>query len=171
MRKIVVAVNVLMLFYSAHSQRNYSLSGTANFDFLTNGLGANDDGVGFSVLSNVFTKKRIQLKVDASLDHCFGDKILIMDSLGNNLPSSATLVGLRLGPECFVTDKISLSALYGYTTYHVYGDKNHSGSYKLAITSYLGKNKRTLFAVSFSKLTGTYSFVHFCGISIGSRIL
>jgi hypothetical protein len=127
---------LLIIFQNAQSQKNYSLLASANFSFLTNGLANNDAGIGLSVAANVFAKKPLQLKAEASLDHFIGDKILYRDAFGKKYPSNPTMLNFRAGPEFFI-NKISIAALYGYVSYKLYDYKVHSGNFKLALNSHL----------------------------------
>lgn len=105
------------------------------------------------------------------MDHFLGDKIFITDSLGNDYPSSGTIVSFKAGPELFVTKNISIMALYGFAKYQLYDYKSHTGNFKLSLTVRPPKHPKMLIGFQYSKLTGDYSNVHFWGINIGSRIL
>ena len=171
MRKILCMASLVFIISHVTAQKNYSLSASANFNFGSSGLGANNSGFGFSIQSNLFANQNLELKAEGSLDHLFGDKILVTDTLGNKYPSSATLISFRAGPELFISKNIAIAALPGYTRYQLYSDKSHSFSYKLALTSYLGKRKKTQMGIYFTKFTGDRSYVHFWGINMGFKIL
>jgi hypothetical protein len=171
MKKLLCFVLLACIFADSKAQRNFSLSALANFNFLTTGLGVNDAGVGLSVQGNAFAKKKLQIKAEASLDHFIGDKRYYTDAFGNDYPSNPTLRNFRMGPEFFVNNNISMTALYGYVTYQLFDYRAHSGNYKLGLTVHPPKHPKMLIAFQFTKLTGDNSDVHFFGVSVGSRIL
>ena len=156
---------------NGHSQKNYSLSASVNFDFLTEGLGTNDAGIGFTVHSNLFAKKKLQLRTEVSLDYFIGDKVYYTDMQGNTSPSNPVAVNLKAGPEFFITNKISFAALYGYIRYEYAWQIVHSGDFKFVLTMRPPKHQRMLIGFQFSTLTGDYSNVHYWAISIGCKIL
>lgn len=169
MRKICFAAFLLTLFLNVHSQKNYSLTVSSNFNFLTNGISLNDAGIGFSVSANAFAKGRLQLKADASLDHFIGDKQCLLDAFSECYESNPTMLNFRIGPEFFM-GRISLTTLYGYVTYKFFDYRVHSGNFKLALNAHLGKQKRILMGTYYTTLTGEKSDVHFWGLNIGYRI-
>jgi hypothetical protein len=170
MRKSWFATFLLIIFLNAHSQKNYSITASSNFSFLTNRIGNNDAGIGLSVAANAFATRPFQLKAEASLDHFIGDKLLYRDAFGNDYPSNPTMLNFRAGPELFI-NRISIAALYGYVSYKLYDYKVHSGNLKLAFAVRPPKHSKMSVGAYFTTLTGKYSDVHFWGVSIGFKIL
>jgi hypothetical protein len=170
MRKILLAAFLLVLFLNVHSQKNYSLTASANFSFLTNGLANNDAGIGLSVRGNAFAKKRLQLRTDASLDHFIGDKSCLLNPSGGCYTSNPTIFNLATGPEFFIR-RVSIAALYGYVTYKFFDFRVHSGNLKLALAVRPPKHNKMSIGANFTTLTGKYSDVHFWGVSVGFKIL
>ena len=171
MRKFLLSFYMITSILSAHSQKNLSLSASVNFDFLTEGLGTNDAGIGLTVHSNLFAKKKLQLRVEGSLDHFVGSKELMIDSIGNHYYDEPTMISIKAGPEVYVTKNISIAALYGYVQYKEFSENIHSGNFKFVLTMRPPKHQRMLIGFQFSTLTGDYSNVHFWAISLGSKVL
>lgn len=167
MRKIWLAF-LLIIFQDAQSQKNYSLSTSVNFSFLTEGVTLNDAAIGLSLHGNAFAKKRLQLRTDASLDHFIGNKLCYIDPSGGCYPDP-TMFNLAMGPEFFMR-RVSVAALYGYITYRLYGYKVHSGNLKLALAVRPPKHDKMSIGVQFTTLTGKYSDVHFWGVKVGFKI-
>ncbi len=170
MKKWIYLLSLLCTFTLAKAQKNYSLSASSNFSFLTNRIGQNDAGIGLSVAANAFAKRPLQLKAEASLDHFIGDKLLYRDAFGNDYPSNPTMLNFRAGPEFFI-NKISIAALYGYVSYKLYDYKVHSGNFKVAFAVRPPKHSKMLVGAYFTTLTGKYSDVHFWGVNLGFKIL
>lgn len=168
------SVAILLLLFSASStlaQKNYSLFVSANFDFLTKGLGTNDAGFGLTLHSNFFTKQRLQLKAEVSLDHFIGNKLLMVDSLGNHYYGNPTMLSIKAGPEIFIARKISVSALYGLVRYKFFADEIYSESIKIALVVQPPKHKNMRIGFYFTKLPDSKSAVHYFGINVGFRII
>lgn len=168
MRNALIFLLASVSFLKANSQKSYSLSASGNFDFLVSGLGTNNGGLGIIVHSNFFTKDKLQLGAEVSLDQFLGSKLLMVDSLGNNYGNTPAMLSLKLGPEFFITKNTSLAALYGYTQYNWFDATIRSGSLKFSLTTHPRKHPKMLIGFSFTKMTGG---VHFFAISVGSKIL
>jgi len=171
MRKFLLAVYMMISFLNGHCQKNYSLSASANFDFLTEGLGTNDAGIGLTVHSNLFAKKKLQLRAEGSLDHFVGSKEVMIDSVGNHYYDEPTMISIKAGPEFYVTKNISVAALYGYVQYKEFRENVHSGNFKFVLTVRPPRHPNMLIGFQFTKLTGDNSYVHFVAINLGFGIL
>jgi len=171
MRKALFCLLFSTFLLAGHSQKNHSLAASADFDFLTNGLGMNDAGIGFTIHYNLFTRSKLQLRTEASLDHFFGSKDLMIDSAGNHYYDSPTMLAFKAGPEFHFTKGLALAVLYGYVQYEEFTDKIHSGHLKFVLTARPPKHPKRLIGFQYTKLTGDYSRVHFAGINIGFQVL
>ena len=138
---------------------------------MTQGLGTNDAGVGLTAYSNLFAKNKLQLRAEGSLDHFFGSKELMIDSIGNHYYDNPTMISIKAGPEFYLTENISIAALYGYVQYKEFSENIHSGNFKFVLTVRPPGYPDMLIGFQFIKLTGDYPDVHFWAISIGSKIL
>lgn len=171
MRKVLFSVIVASSFLNAHSQRNFSLSASGNFSFLVRGSGLNNGGFGINIHSNLFTKNKLQLRAEASIDQFLGGKLLMEDSLGNPYNSNPAILSFKAGPVYFVTKNTSIAALYGYCRYNYFGDNYRSDSFKFVLTTRPRQHPRLLIGCSFTKMTGVNDDIHFCGVNVGYKIL
>ena len=171
MRKAVLCLAFSITILAAYSQKNYSLSTSANFDFLTAGLSMNDAGIGFTIHYNLFTQQKLQLRTEASLDHFFGSKDLMVDTAGNHYYDSPSMLALKAAPEFHFTRGLAVAVLYGSVQYEEFTDKIRSGHLKFTLTARPPKHPKMLIGFQYTKLTGDYSYVHFAGINIGFQIL
>jgi hypothetical protein len=171
MRKLALLLFFSVFVLAAHSQKNYSLSASADFDFLTQGVGMNDAGIGFTIHYNFFAQNHLQLRTEGTLDHFIGSKDLMVDSSGNHYYDSPTMLALNVGPEYHFTKGLALAVLYGYVQYEEYTTNIQSGHLKFILTARPPKHPKMLIGFQFTKLTGNYAYVHFAGINIGFQIL
>jgi hypothetical protein len=95
----------------------------------------------------------------------------MIDSIGNHYYDEPTMIGIKAGPEIYVTKNILVAALYGYVQYKEFRENIHSGNFKFVLTVRPPTHPNMLIGFQLTKLTGDYSNVHFCAISLGSKIL
>lgn len=171
MRRIFVLFLTLPCFCTVQGQKNYSLSTSIHFDFGTKGLSTNDAGIGLGVHSNFFSKKKLQVRTEAAVDHFIGNKLLYIDNLGNHYNGNPTMISLKAGPEIFIFKNISVAGLYGVVGYKWFADKMRSDVLKLLITAYPEKLKRSLFSFYYSPIPQHRTKVHFFGVSLGYTVL
>ncbi|MGZ3938054.1 MAG: hypothetical protein ACXVLT_05060 [Flavisolibacter sp.] len=171
MQKSALCLLFSLSILAAQSQKNYSLSVSANFDFLTAGLGMNDAGIGFTIHYNSFAQHKLQLRTEVSLDHFIGSKLLMLDSAGNQYYDNPTWLALKSGPEYHFTRGLAVAVLYGYVQYEEFKDKVQSAHVKFILTARPPKHPKMLIGFQYTMLTGDYSYVHFAGINIGFQVL
>lgn len=169
MKKAWCFALLLFVFFHSEAQKNYSLSASANFDFLTKGLRLNDAGIGATINANFFAPKKLQLRTETSLDHFFGDKILYVDSLRSAINDSRIMFTIKAGPEFFFVPELSASFIYGFTAYKAANVDIRTGGSKCMLTAHLGKNKKGLIGLYY--FSSNNDQIHFWGINLGSRIL
>lgn len=171
MRRFLLVFFFAFSYSTAVAQKNYSLIASGNFDFLLSGLGTNDAGIGLALHSNFFTKQRLQLKSEASLDYFGGSKLLMIDSMGNHYGNNPTMIGVKAGPDFRITKKISVSALYGFVRYKWFADEIYSESIKVALTVQPPRHKNMQIGFHFTKMPVTRLDIHYFGVSVGFRII
>src|SRR4051812_22726843 len=114
MCRVLPLVLAMFLCCSVQGQKRTALAVSANVDFAIKNLITNDAGIGFGLNGNFFAQKKLQLRLEASLDHFIGSKLLWVDSTGNQYTGNPTMISFKGGPEFFFTKQLSLAGLYGY---------------------------------------------------------
>ena len=104
------------------------------------------------------------------MESFIGDKQLYIDSFGKHHYGNPTMVGLSVGPELSVTKNVSVSAVYGFVSYKLFGNKIWEDKINLTLTTRPGAKKNFLLGFSYSFLPAPSGNAKFYGINIGYKI-
>lgn len=168
--KTVLFFTFLFFTIVASAQRRFALVASTNFDFAVTGFGTNNAGIGFTLSPGFVVAPRLHVKAEASLDHFVGSKLAYIDGAGNILGDNPTVLSGKVGPEIFLSSKVSIAGLYGFASIDEFNQKTTAGALKAELTTYVGRRKKGVLAFTYSAIIGPNSAVHFLGLHAGYKI-
>lgn len=150
--------------------RFINITAAGTFDFHTRGLYLNDAGFGINLDVSAFSKNKLRLLAEAGSDKFIGDKLLHVDSLGNQ-NKSVVINSVKLGLQYFISKRIAASVVFGPAWHRISAPGfTKDYCYKISITAFLDHKEKLgtkLFAVN---IPWKGSGIRYLGFGIGYRI-
>ncbi|HEX2534850.1 MAG TPA: hypothetical protein VHK69_13990 [Chitinophagaceae bacterium] len=154
----------------AQFNRSVTLRAMANINLAKSGLGNNDAGAGLGLDASFFSRKRLQVLVEAAGDRFIGDKMLEVDPLTGEEAGNAAVYSFRAGPQYFITREIALALTYGPTWHSVRSfNATLSGGFKGSFTGFTGAQKRFVAKLYFVSVPDPVQSLQYFGVGLGYR--
>jgi hypothetical protein len=165
---------IIISFFSSATygqfEKSLSLITTGNFDFKTKGLNRNDAGFGISLDASLFSKHKLQLLLETSVERFMGDKLGFADPQGRE-NKSALIYIIKAGPQFFILKNIAISTTIGPAWHSIRAvGFTRDFCFKFGVTGFFGDKRRLVTKIFIVDIPNDNLNIQYFGIGLGYRV-